>query len=153
MSEEFDLERRLGYNFSHKNLLKEALTHSSVLNEPEGSDLKSNQRLAYLGDAVISLIIAETFFKKIPEAKKGDLTEKRKQLVDDKFLARVATRLNLNTHLILGRGSERMGIHRETTALAEAFEALVGAIYLDDGIDKAKAVVLQVLKPDLESLR
>ena len=126
-------ERRLGVRFQNPNLLKTALTHSSYLNEHPGENIECNQRLEFLGDAVLGLAIAATLYKKDSEIQEGTLTLIRSLVVDGKTLARVARRLELGENLLMGSGEEKTGGRERNSNLAATVEAIMGAIYIDKG--------------------
>jgi len=127
------LEEKIGVNFKNKALLLEALTHRSYLNENPGVRTGHNERLEYLGDAVLELIVTEHLFQKFPERQEGELTLLRAALVNYVMLAKVAREIGLEKHVLLSRGEAKdFGKAREVI-LANAFEALIGAIYLDQG--------------------
>jgi len=144
------LEKKLGYKFNNINLLKNALTHSSYANEVRNG-LVSNERLEFLGDSVLSVIVADylfTNFKSIPE---GELTKLRASLVCEKSLCAFSRKINLGEHLLLGRGEEKGGGRQRDSILADAFEAVLAAIYLDGGMDKAREFVLEFVKEELNN--
>jgi len=134
------LEARLGYSFRDKELLRTALTHSSYLNEcPELTE--DNERLEYLGDAVLDLVIAEMLYRGFPEAREGDLTRWRAQLVSTDALAAVAQSIGLGEALLIGKGEGDTGGQLRPANLASAFEAVVAALYLDSDLDQLWRVV------------
>ena len=135
------LEQRIGYKFRNSLLLAEALTHSSLGHETQQVHF-DNQRLEYLGDAVLQLLFSEHLYRRFTEAAEGHLTKSRARLVSGEALAVYAQGIGLGDHLMLGRGDESSGGRRRTSTLADAFEALVGAIYLDGGLGSARAFVL-----------
>jgi len=146
-----DLEKDLGVVFKKKELLKEALTHRSYLNEhpvPYGH----NERLEFLGDAVIELIITEYLFKKFPEKAEGELTNLRAALVRKETLFEIAENLRLLKHLKLSQGEQRNIEKSKVSLAADAFEAVAGAIYLDQGITKTKNFLNEKLVPVLEAI-
>jgi ribonuclease-3 len=129
-----DLEEILGYRFQDRRFLEESLTHRSLMNElPEGGR-RDNERLEFLGDAVLGLVIAEWVMEAYPKELEGELTRLRSALVKEKKLAEVARGLKLGEFLYLGKGEEQMEGRRKRSILADAFEAIVGAIYLDGGL-------------------
>lgn len=141
-----DLQKRLGYTFRDPALLERALTHPSWLQEhPETPE--SNQRLEFLGDAVLDLIVAEEIFRADPLAREGDLTQRRKRLIEGRFLSGLALELGLDAVLRLSSSEESTGGRRKHSALEDAFEALVGALFLDGGLDSTRRVVLGVYGP------
>ena len=134
------LETRIGYKFRNSLLLAEALTHASLGHETQQVHF-DNQRLEYLGDAVLQLLFSEHLYRRFSEAAEGHLTKSRARLVSGEALAVYAQGLGLGEHLMLGRGDESNGGRRRTSTLADAFEALVGAIYLDGGLGAARSFV------------
>ncbi|MCW5549715.1 MAG: ribonuclease III [Opitutaceae bacterium] len=140
------LQARLGHTFRNPALLETALTHSSRVNEP-GDAADSNQRLEFLGDAVLSLILAETLFQAFPAEREGGLSQRRAMLSRGGFLARLARELNLGAALRLGVSEEQTGGRDRDSNLEDAFEALVGALYLDAGPETTRRVVLALYGP------
>lgn len=144
------LEEYLGYNFKNKKLLENALTHSSYANEVRGG-VTSNERLEFLGDSVLSLIVSSYIyenFKKMPE---GELTRLRSTLVCEKTLCEFSRKLNLGEFLLLGKGERKNGGAQRDSILADAFEAVLAAVYLDGGIEPARKHVMRFVLPELES--
>jgi ribonuclease-3 len=139
------LQQRLGCRFADNGLLIRALTHRSV-----GSD--NNERLEYLGDAVLSFVVAEMLFEAHPEASEGELSRYRASLVSGDALGAVALELGLGELLNLGEGERKSGGKRRASILADALEALIGAVYLDQGLDAARAVAARLLQRRLEEL-
>ena len=142
----FDLSRRLGLPFSDLSLLTTALTHSSFVNENPSRSGQDNERLEFLGDAVLSLVVGEWVFNRFPEKPEGDLTKLRSALVRNEQLAKFSRKLDLSRALRLGRGAYITGIHDRDNLLGSAFEALVGALYLDAGMQAVKDFVLPILE-------
>lgn len=134
-----DLETRLAFVFTDRELLQKALTHPSY--EREKRIKCNNQRLEFLGDAVIGMIIADLLFQHFPAEREGQLTQKRSMLVNGQQLCDLARELKLGNFLFLGEGEEQNGGRERPSILEDAFEALVGAIYLDGGLDAARSVV------------
>jgi len=146
------LEEKLSLNFKNKDLLLQALTHRSYLNEQSSFKVGHNERLEFLGDAVLELVVTEELYLKFPEQPEGELTSFRAALVNAKMLSDVSVELELNEFLLLSRGEAKdMGRARQYI-LANAFEALVGAIYLDQGYDSAKIFINRVLLPRLDEV-
>ena len=138
------VERKIGYEFSNRALLDHALTHKSFLNEnPEA--IEDNQRLEFLGDAVLGLVVAEALMEALPAAPEGELTQKRASLVNEGSLAEMARQIDLGSTLKLGRGEEATDGRDRSSNLADAVEAVVGAVYLDDGYQAAKQVLIHWL--------
>ncbi len=139
------LERRLGYHFRQPDLLETALTHRSA-------GRRNNERLEFLGDAILGFVISEALFERFPEATEGQLSRMRSHLVRGETLAELARELELGEYLILGAGELKSGGYRRESTLADAFEALIGAIYRDNGLDAAREFVLAHLQPYIERL-
>ncbi|UCC77027.1 MAG: ribonuclease III [Anaerolineales bacterium] len=146
------LQEAIGITFSDLTLLRSALTHSSYLNENPECDWGDNERLEFLGDAVGGLIAAEHLYERFPEGPEGWLTSLRSTLVRTETLARFAAQIELGRHLLLGRGAEQTGGRSRPTVLSDAFEALLGAIYLDQDLEAARRFFLPLLKSELEHL-
>jgi ribonuclease-3 len=145
------LEQRLKYKFRNPLLLAEALTHPSLGHETQRHHF-DNQRLEFLGDAVLQLIFTEWLFDHFPKLSEGQLTKMRSGLVSRDGLRMHAERLELGAHLMMGRGEESSGGRRRASALADAYEALIGAIYLDSDYVTARRIVLTEAREDLEGL-
>lgn len=144
------LEEKIQYNFKNKVLLQEALTHSSYANERHGS-AKCNERMEFLGDAVLSIVSAELLFTRFPDMPEGQLSKLRSSLVCTQSLAGFAKTLDLGSYLRLGKGETNTGGQERPSILEDAFEALIAAIYLDGGMEPAKAHILRFLVPALEN--
>lgn len=144
-----ELEERLGYTFADGTLLRTALTHSSYLNETADL-LEHNQRLEYLGDAIVDFLVAEVLYYRFPDAREGEMTRWRAQLVSTEGLAGLAGQLRLGEHLLLGRGEEATGGRHKPANLAAALEALVAALYLDSDWETVKKVMLPHFRPYIE---
>jgi ribonuclease-3 len=141
-----ELQNRIGYKFRTLELLKNALMHTSYVNELGLEKTTSNQRLEYLGDAVIELAVTNTLFELLPEADEGQLTSLRAELVCTSGLSRVANDIELGKYLVLGRGADKSGERENPTVLEDAFEALAGAVFIDGGWRKAAAFVDRTMK-------
>ena len=148
------LEERLGYKFSNRELLDRALIHSSAIPELRGASgdapgdsayLSDNERLEFLGDAVLELLASEYLLAAFPEWSEGQLSKSRARIVNASALESAARRLRLGEHLRLGRGEEKTGGREKQTLLADAFEAVVAAVYLDSGLSAARALLQRVL--------
>jgi ribonuclease-3 len=144
------LTSRLGYAFRDPRLLEQALTHSSYVNEHPDPPLVPNERLEFLGDAVLSLIISEALWDRHPTDPEGVLTARRAAIVSARDLARIAARIDLGQHLRLGQGAERSNERTRGSVLASTFEAVIAAVYLDGGIEATRRVVLELCGPELE---
>lgn len=151
MTDISSLEDALGVSFRDKDLLRLALVHSSYLNENPGAFAESNERLEYLGDAVLGLIVAQELFGRHAEWAEGDLTRARAEVVRGETLARLATGLELGDLLYMGQGEEKGGGRRRPSNLAAVFEAVVGAVLLDQGYEAARASCLAVLSEAIDS--
>ena len=148
-----DLEVRLGVTFKNAELLQKALVHSSYVNENPEAAPESNERLEFLGDAVLGLAIADELFAAYPDQDEGKLTEMRAHLVRRDTLAKAAERLLLGEELLLGRGEDEGGGRSRPTNLSHVYEALVGAIFLDQGLAPARDFVLRSLEEEIESVK
>ena len=147
------LEARLGYAFSDRGLMERALTHRSRAHEDETGTVEDNESLEFLGDAVLGLVIAARLFRDFPDYDEGRKSKARAQLVSAATLAELGDALRLGDHLLLGRGEEKTGGRRKRSLIADAFEAVVGAIHLDGGYEAAEAFVERTFRPLLEGLR
>jgi ribonuclease-3 len=139
-------ERRLGVHFQECGLLLEALTHRSYIYETPAAGERYNERLEFLGDAILTFLSAESLFRSYPALSEGELTDARAALVKTPTLAGFARRLELGTFLRLGKGEERTGGRGRDPILAAAFEALLGAVYLDGGLEVARHFLLPLLE-------
>ncbi len=145
------LEDRIGYKFRNSLLLAESLTHPSLGHETQQVHF-DNQRLEYLGDAVLQLLFSDHLYRRFPEAGEGQLTKNRARLVSGEALAVYARRIGLGEHLMMGRGDETNGGRRRTSTLADAFEALVGAMFLDGGLESVRTFVLAQAREQLATV-
>lgn len=139
------LAQSLSYEFNDANLLQQALTHRSCPGE-------NNERLEFLGDAVLDFVISEAVYRSHPNSPEGDLSKLRASLVKDASLGKIALQLGLGDHLILGGGERKSGGHQRESILADALEAIFGAVYLDAGFDAAAALILRVFADRLGNL-
>lgn len=146
------LARRLGYRFNDSALLRQALLHRSYLNENPQELLESNERLEFLGDAVLDQIISRRLYDDYPAAGEGWLTEVRSLLVRNDTLAQLAEHYELGPHLVLGKGIGAQHGRERPALLGRAFEAVIGAVYLDGGLRAAQRFVLQALAPQLDAV-
>jgi ribonuclease-3 len=146
------IEAALNLTFSDKTLLKRALTHRSYINENPDYLLEDNERLEFLGDAVLDFITGEYLYHHFPEMAEGRLTNLRSALVRTEKLAQFATNLNLGDYLFLGRGEEESGGRQRLAILCDVFEALIGALYLDNGLDVARQFVYKIIEPALQEI-
>ena len=143
------LAARLGLPFTDLGLLSEALVHSSYPNEHPELGLRSNERLEFLGDSVVSLVFSDAFFRSHPDDDEGLLTARRAAIVSTRGLARLAERINLGEYVVLGQGADRAQERRRASVLAAALEAVIGAIYLELGLDVARDWLLELAAPEL----
>ncbi len=141
-----EFEEKLGYTFKNKKLLETALTHSSYANEKRK---RSNERLEFLGDSVLSLIVSSYIFKKLNNVNEGELTKIRASLVCEQALAEFSKNISLNEYILLGKGEEMSGGRKRASIISDAFEAVLAAIYLDGGINEATKWVMNVMKDKL----
>jgi len=147
MSELATVEAGLGLTFRDKTLLLRALTHRSYINENPYAPLEDNERLEFLGDAVLDFVTAEYLYHRFPEMDEGQLTSLRSALVRTETLARFASEMGLDHFIYMGRGEEESGGRTRPAIQCGCYEALIGAYYLDQGLDAIKAFIIQVIKP------
>jgi ribonuclease-3 len=140
------LESTIDYNFIDKSKLLNAVTHSSYANEKKGSGLTSNERLEFLGDAVLNIITSDYIYKNYPSLPEGEMTKTRASIVCESSLAKCANKINLGDYLLLGKGEENTGGRTRISILSDAFEALIGSIYLDGGIEYAGKFIYGTMK-------
>lgn len=145
-----DLEERVGYSFRNAGLLKQALTHSSFTNEQKINKAGDYERLEFLGDAVLELVSSEFLFRLHPELSEGELTKLRASMVCEPSLAFCARDLELGKFILLGKGEENTGGRERESITSDAMEALIGAIYLDGGMEPAKEFIDRFVLSDLE---
>ncbi len=145
-----ELQSFIGYRFVTPALLVEAVTHRSFLNENPGDGGADNQRLEFFGDAILDFSVSSLLFTRFPESREGDLTRLRARLVDEENLARMAGSIGLGACLRLGRGEERGGGRSKPSILADAYEALLAAVYLDGGMPVIETLVASQFAPLLE---
>ena len=136
-----DLETAIGYKFKNITLLQNALTHSSYANEQWHDSLKSNERLEFLGDSVLGMVVAEHLYKTQPDRPEGDLTRMRADMVCETSLAEIARKIRLGDHLLLGKGEEQSGGRNRPSILADAVESVIAACFLDGGMTPAEAFI------------
>ncbi|MEP2775584.1 MAG: ribonuclease III [Luteolibacter sp.] len=145
------LESRILYKFRNSLLLAEALTHPSLAYESQRPHF-DNQRLEFLGDAVLQLVVTEELFRRFPDAPEGNLTKLRSRVVSRRALARFAMMIHLGDYVLLGKGEEATGGRRRLSTLADAFEALIGAVYLDSGQEAAKVMILRLFEAEIDGM-
>lgn len=146
-----DLERKIGYQFKNKALMKEAITHSSYAKERKLQHIKYNERLEFLGDAVLSIVVSDYIFKHCPELPEGELTKLRASLVCEKSLFEFAKIIDLGKYLILSKGERNNGGAERPSILSDAFEALIAAIYIDGGYEPASKHILNFVIPAIKN--
>ena len=146
------LARSLGIPFEDPGLLRLAFTHSSYANENPGVGSVSNERLEFLGDALVGLVVADRAYTERPTQHEGDLTSLRAALVQDETLARVARSLDLGRFMLMGRGEDASGGRERTSNLAALFEALAGAVYLDQGFEAARGFTTRALSAEMGAI-
>ena len=153
--EKFDsseFEQILKYKFKNKNLIKEALSHSSYANENK-KNRHSNERLEFLGDSVLSIVVSQYLFEHFRHLPEGELTKIRASLVCEKSLYVFAQQINLGHYIFLGKGEENTGGRERPSILADAFEAVIAAIYLDGGLEAARKHILRFIPEDIDNKR
>jgi ribonuclease-3 len=152
LKDEFEaLEARIGYRFKDRGLLEHALTHKSRAAEDASGGVADNESLEFLGDAVLGLVVADALFHQYPKSTEGDKSKMKAAVVSTQSLARHADQMGLGSHLILGRGEEKTGGRAKQALLADAYEALIAAIFLDGGLDAAGAFLRRELKDALDA--
>ena len=145
-----ELEKKMGYQFRNRQLFEQAMTHSSYANEHRLSKLQCNERLEFLGDAVLEIVSSEFLFHKYQDLPEGDLTKTRASIVCEPTLAFCAGELSLGEYLLLGKGEEATGGRGRNSIVSDAMEALIGAIYLDGGFASAKEFIHRFILNDIE---
>ena len=146
------LQQTLGVAFNDLSLLEQALIHSSYINENSSLAPTSNERLEFLGDAVLGLVVAEKLYRDFPRSNEGEMTRLRAALIRRDTLARMARAIGLGDYLYLGKGEETSGGRRKPVNLAGALEAVIAAIYLDQGLSTSKDFILRLLEPELQKV-
>ena len=136
-----DLENAVGYRFRNITLLQNALTHSSFANERWHDSLKSNERLEFLGDSILGMVVAEFLYRNYPDRPEGELTRMRADMVCETSLAKVADQIGLGQHLLLGHGEEQGGGRARVSILADAVESVIAASFLDGGMEPARKFI------------
>lgn len=145
-----ELEGIIGYSFKNKELLKLAMTHSSYANEHNNSKLENNERLEFLGDAVLELTVSSFLYNEYKNVNEGELTKTRASMVCEPTLFLCAQDINLSDFILLGKGEEATGGRKRPSIVSDAMEALIGAIYLDSGIESAKTFITKYILNDVE---
>ena len=144
-----DLENAIGYRFKDITLLQNALTHSSYANEYWHDSQRSNERLEFLGDSVLGMVVAEYLYTTFPERPEGELTRMRADMVCERALAKVANRLELGNHLLLGNGEEQGGGRTRASILADAVESVIAACFIDGGMTAAQKLIRDFILCDV----
>lgn len=145
-----ELEEKLQYHFKNADLLKTALTHSSFANESQ-SHCSSNERLEFLGDSILGFVVADYLFRTFPNLPEGELTKKRAALVCEKACCGFSRQMGVGTNLLLSHGEQNSGGRTRSSILADAFESITAAIYLDGGFEEARSFVLRFVLPLLNA--
>jgi ribonuclease III len=145
-----ELEARLHYRFRDRGLLEHALTHRSRAHEDVTGGVTDNESLEFLGDAVLGLVMAELLFRRFPDRDEGQKSKMKARLVSANTLSRLALAMDLGPHLLLGRGEEKSGGRRKQTLLSDTFEAVIAAVYLDGGLEPARAFIVREFGPLVE---
>src|SRR5207248_1654853 len=154
LRDEFEaLQQAIGYRFRDRGLLEHAMTHTSRANEDVSGGVIDNESLEFLGDAVLGFVVADMLFRDFPEYDEGQKSKTKAAVVSTTTLARQADRLNLGEHLLLGRGEEKTGGRHKQALLADGYEALIAAIYLDGGIEHARTFIVRQFAPLLDDAR
>ena len=146
-----ELEAYLGYRFEDRGLLDNALTHRSFVNENSTLPCKDNERLEFLGDAVLELTVSDMLMKKFPDLAEGELSKLRASVVNEQPLAKLARSFRIGEFLLLGRGEEASGGRTKPSLLANAFESVIAAMYLDGGFDRTTAFIGRLFEPLIEA--
>lgn len=147
------LERRLNITFKNRKLIRQAFTHSSYVNEHRRKMFKDNERLEFLGDAVLELAISEFLYRHFPHMSEGEMTKMRANIVREESLVAFAGELNLGAYILLGKGEELSGGRKRPSLLADAFEAFVGALYLDQGLTAVQHFLQSYIFPQIDEGR
>lgn len=145
------LEQAIGYRFHDRHLLRQALTHSSYANEQKINKTGDYERLEFLGDAVLELVSSDYIYQENPNMSEGNMTKQRSSIVCEPALAYCAREIGLDKYILLGRGEEATGGRSRDSIISDVMEAVIGAIYLDSGIDEARAYIHRVVLSDLEN--
>lgn len=149
MRKQLEFQQVIGYEFKQDGLLVQALTHSSYANEKRMKKHSDNERLEFLGDAVLEIVSSEHLYKSYPDLPEGELTKLRASLVCEPTLAECAQQLHLGEYLLLGKGEDRTGGRKRKSILSDALEAVIGAVYLDGGFANAKEFILEYVLKDI----
>ncbi len=152
MTELDSLQQILGISFRNSSYLKQAFVHCSYLNESPDPSQESNERLEFLGDALLGLAVADELYRRLPDSPEGDLTRLRSAIVQTETLARVARSLNLGEYLLMGKGERESGGKDKQRNLACTLEALIGAVFIDQGFEVAREFVLRILEKEFATV-
>ncbi|TCK98312.1 ribonuclease-3 [Natranaerovirga hydrolytica] len=144
-------ENKINYKFQNKQLLRQALTHSSFSNERKMSKLENNERIEFLGDAVLELVTSHFLFENYPKLPEGELTKLRASIVCEPTLSECAKDLQLGQYILLGKGEELSGGRARNSVLSDVLEAVIGAIYLDSGLDEVRTFIKNIILTDIEN--
>lgn len=147
-----ELEDKLEYHFKNQSYLRNALTHSSYANETKAA-MGSNERLEFLGDSVLGVVVADYLFKNFPDLPEGDLTKKRAALVCEKACCGFSKQLEVGKYLLLSHGEQNSGGRTRSSILADAFESIIAAIYMDGGMEEARKFILRFVLPLLQTAK
>lgn len=147
-----ELEKIIDYKFNNKSLLKNALIHTSYAHESSMETVKSNERLEFLGDTILNMIVSEYIYNKKPEISEGNMTKVRAEIICEDCLYEAALKLGYGDYILLGNGEIKNGGNRRPSILSDAFEAITAAIYLDSDFSKAKKFVLSALKEKIDKV-
>ncbi len=146
------LEEKISYRFSDSQLLQKAMVHASRANEKKGKKVEHNERLEFLGDAVLQLVVSEYLYKEYPKVDEGTLTKMRASVVNEQVLAQAADQIDLGQYIQLGKGEERSGGRHRPSLLADTMEALIGALFLDSGLEITRQFILSRLSHSLDAV-
>lgn len=147
-----ELQKVIGYQFNNSELLKQAMTHSSFANENRNIEIHDNERLEFLGDAILDLIISEYLFKKYDKLPEGDLSKIRASIVCEASLARMSSEINLGDYILLGKGEEMTGGRQRSSILADTFEAVTGAIFVDGAFEDVRNFITSTLVKQIDHI-
>lgn len=145
-----EIASKLGLEFPSEKLFNQSLTHSSYVNEFKKNELSDNERLEFLGDAVLKLVISEYLYKKYPDKAEGDLTKIRGAVISDAYLVNIARDLELGKYILLGKNEKASGGDKKKSNTANALEAIIGVIYLEFGIEKSKEIIIKLMSDSIE---
>lgn len=146
-----ELEKKIKYEFKDKKIIETAMTHSSLSNETIESKLGSYERLEFLGDSVLNMLVTDYLFFKYPKKHEGELSKIRAFLVSEKTLAKISKKLSLNSFLKINKGAKNINLGQKKSVLADMFESVVAAIYIDGGIEKAKEFCIRYISQNVET--